>query len=548
MKQTTQIYEDALSPQAIEKCSETVRAYVSSLKLPGKEATRYALTLEEILLDTAENGGCEKLRLSTGRKFFKNCITLEIFGKQQNVFHKNSTGSFLGDSILKNLGLSPEYSYSDNVNSYVFRIKKKTVNPFVSLAIAIIGALLLGFAGKMFLSDQTIAGILENFFTPLHNAFLDMLGCIAGPMIFLSVAWGIYGIGDAATLKKVGKKLLSGYISTVYIVSAVFSLLLLPVFRLSVSLDASGTAELSSVFQMILGIIPKNIFSPFTDGNTLQIIFLAVVIGIAMLFLGKKTTAVAKAVEQINYIVQYLIEFISRLVPYFIFIVIINVIWSDSASSIAGVGKFFAVGALSIMLSGFAVLIVTSVRMKANPLELLKKGIPTFIIALTTASSAAAFGTNMNACRNQYGISDTISSFGIPLGIVALKPATAINYISAALFFATVYHIEISVTWVVMLIFSVGILAIATPPIPGGAMTAYTVLFTQLGIPPQAIAIALACDALFDFVDTGFDQFMLPLVILPQANKLGMVDKAVLKSKSKSRAAGKGRMQEKKSK
>ena len=132
------------------------------------------------------------------------------------------------------------------------------------------------------------------------------------------------------------------------------------------------------------------------------------------------------------------------------------------------------------------------------------------------------------------GISNTISSFGIPLGIVALKPATAINYVTAALFFASFYHVEISATWIVMLIFSVGILAIATPPIPGGAMTAYTVLFTQLGIPAQAIAVALACDALFDFIDTGFDQFTLPLVMLPQANKLGMVDKNILRSKASS--------------
>lgn len=535
MKQQSETYENMLSPSAIDKCSEKVSEYVSSLGFSGKEAKRYAITVEEILLNTVENGGCENFKLSTGRRFFRNCITLEIFGKQQNIFHKKETGSILGDSILKNLGLSPEYSYSENVNTYVFRIKKKTVNPFISLGIAIVSAFILGFAGKTFLSAGTINDILNNLLSPLHNAFLNMLGCIAGPMIFLSVAWGIYGIGDAATLKRVGKRLLTGYISTVYIITFIFTLICLPVFNLKISIGSSRTSELSSVFNMILGIIPKNIFSPFTEGNTLQIIFLAVVIGIAMLFLGKKTTAVARAVEQINLIVQYLIELISKLVPYFIFIVILDLIWSDSVSTIAGVGRFFLTGVLCIVASGIGVLIVASIRMKVNPLLLAKKGLPTMIIALTTASSAAAFGTNMNACRKGYGISDTISSFGIPLGIVAHKPSTAINYVVAALFFAYNYNIEISASWLIMLIFSVGILAVSTPPIPGGSMTTYTVLFAQLGIPAEAIALALACDALFDFIDTGFDQFTLPLTILPQAGKLGMVDRKILTDKAKSK-------------
>ncbi len=532
MVQTSEIYEDVLSPQSTDNCSEKVRAYVSSLNLPGKEASRYALTVEEILLDSAENGECEKIRLSTGKKFFRSCITLELFGKQQNIFRKNSSGSFLGDSILKNLGLSPEYSYSDNVNTYLFRIKKKALNPFMTLAIVIIGAVLLGVIGKAFFSAGLINGIINSVINPLHDAFLSMLTCVAGPMIFLSVSWGIYGIGDAATLKKIGKRLMRSYVGLVYLVTVIFSLILIPVFGITVTSGNSGSTELSSIFKTILGIIPKNIVSPFMEGNTLQIIFLAVIFGAAMLFLGQKTTAVARAIEQINCIVTYLIEIISKIVPYFIFLVILSLIWSDSASSLSSVSKYIIAPIVCIILCGIARVVISGLRMKTNPVELAKKGFSTFIIALTTASSAAAFGNNMNTCRRQYGIDDTISSFGLPLGIVACKPSTAIVYVSAALFFSSVYHVEISVSWMITLIFSAGILAIATPPIPGGAMTAYTVLFAQMGIPADAIAIALACDALFDFVSTGFDQYGIPLTILPQANKLGLVDMNILKSKA----------------
>ena len=135
--------------------------------------------------------------------------------------------------------------------------------------------------------------------------------------------------------------------------------------------------------------------------------------------------------------------------------------------------------------------------------------------------------------EKEYGIDDTIASFGIPLGMVTFKPTTALNYISVALFFSESYHVEVSASWVIVMVLTATILAIATPPIPGGALTAYTVLFAQMGIPAEALAIALACDTLFDFVDTGCDQFLIPFTLLGQANRLGLVDRDVLLNKKK---------------
>lgn len=257
------------------------------------------------------------------------------------------------------------------------------------------------------------------------------------------------------------------------------------------------------------------------------------VIGIAMLFLGRKTTSVAKAVEQINHIVQFLVEFISKLVPYFIFIVLVRMIWSNTLSIMLTVGKLFCVFIAAIIVMLIGMVVYTSICTHTGISLLVKKGLPTLLIALSTASSAAAFGTNMTACHKSYGIDDKISSFGIPLGMVTFKPATAVCYMAMSLFFAQMYSVDISIAWIIIMLFSASTLAIATPPIPGGSITSYTVLFAQLGIPAEAIAIALACDALFDFISTGVDQFLLPMVLLNQAGKLGMVDRKVLLDKTK---------------
>ena len=532
MKTVSELYETVLTPAAVDECSGRLRSFLSGCGIPQRECTRYALTAEEILLKTQDPGDGQPvtLRLKTGRKLGRPFFSLELPGPARNVFVPDSQNrGVLGDNILKNLGLSPDYSYAGGVNVYAFRIRRERKNPFSSLLIALAAALLVGFGGLL-LPDALRALVLDCFLTPLYDTFFNVLGCIAGPMIYLSVAWGIYGIGDAATLKSVGKQLISGYVGTVAVLTTALALALLPLFDLHFSGGPGGTSGLLAVFSMLLGVIPENIFAPFINGNTLQIIFLAIVTGITMLFLDQKTTAVAKAVEQINYMVQFLIEFISRLIPAFIFIVLLDMIWSDTVSVLMETWKLFVLFVAGAAVLAAVLTCYTAAVSRVSPLLLLKKGLPTFLIAVTTASSAAAFGTNMRACRSRYGIHDTVASFGVPLGIVAFKPTTALDYVITSLFFAELYGVSVSAAWVIVLIFTAVILSVATPPIPGGAMTAFTVLFLQLGIPTEALAMALACDALFDFVCTGFDQYTLPLALLNQARKLGMVDGDVLRS------------------
>ena len=534
MAKHTEVYEGILCAETVDECSGRIRGFLTGCRLEKRSVLRYAMSVEEILLralDAPSGDAAVPVVLRMSRRFISTTVTLEIGGKEYNVYSDEDNDSVLGKSVLRALGLSPDYSYKKQTNAYAFRVKGRRFNPVLSLCISLVFALVVSTLGFL-LPEAFRITILDVLLTPLYDTFINALTCLAGPMIFLSVAWGIYGIGDASTLKRIGKKLISRYTGTVFIATALAAVLLLPVFRLNYTSSAGGVNEMSSILSMLLGIVPKDIFSPFTDGNTMQIIFLAIVIGIAMLMLGRKTDAVAKAVEQINYIVQLLIEAISKLVPYFIFIVLVRMIWSDDIKTIMGVGKLFAVFVAAMIVLNIAAVCVCSIGNKVKPSVLIRKGIPTLIVGLTTASSAAAFGINMNACRNKLGIDERICSFGIPLGMVTFKPSTAVSYVIVSMFFAEMFGVSVSVSWIIIAVITSFVLAIATPPIPGGAMTAYTVLFAQLGIPPEALAIALACDALFDFVLTGSDQFQLPMALLNEAHALGLVNEDILKSKN----------------
>ena len=82
--------------------------------------------------------------------------------------------------------------------------------------------------------------------------------------------------------------------------------------------------------------------------------------------------------------------------------------------------------------------------------------------------------------------------------------------------------------WFVLAIFSAVVLSIASPPIPGGTLTCYTIMFSQLGLPEEALVVALALDVLCDFFATGMNMFCLQTELVIQAKGMGMLDETCL--------------------
>ena len=74
-----------------------------------------------------------------------------------------------------------------------------------------------------------------------------------------------------------------------------------------------------------------------------------------------------------------------------------------------------------------------------------------------------------------------------------------------------------------------GLLAVAAPPVPGGSLTCYTVLLTQLGIPAAAIGLAVAGNTILDFFMTSCGIACLQSELMLSAGKLGMLDREVLR-------------------
>ena len=284
------------------------------------------------------------------------------------------------------------------------------------------------------------------------------------------------------------------------------ALISLPFFSLLYG-NAHGGNQYSELYQMILDIIPDNLFAPFMNNNTLQIMFIGVVVGIIMLTIGKNTQAVADLAEQLGFIVDGIMGIISKIVPVFVFGSLFNIISSSDLGSLAAGGRFFAgtlVGCILLMLLH---LIMACVRMRITPSDLLKRTLSTFVIAISTASSSAAFVENKKTCVEKLGISKRMTNFGVPFAQLLYNPGASVLFWFAAISVAESSGARVSLVWFVTATFMSIILSAASPPVPGGMTASFTILFSQLALPVSNLAVILSLTSILDFLVTATDVF-----------------------------------------
>ena len=98
---------------------------------------------------------------------------------------------------------------------------------------------------------------------------------------------------------------------------------------------------------------------------------------------------------------------------------------------------------------------------------------------------------------------------------------------------AEIYGVAVSPVWLVTAFIIAIVLAVAAPPVPGGALTCYTILFVQLKIPMEAIAITIALNAILEFFTTAVNLFCLQTELVELAAGLDMLDLKRLREESK---------------
>lgn len=333
-------------------------------------------------------------------------------------------------------------------------------------------------------------------------------------------------MGSMETLGKIGSKT----IKVILLYMTVISIFLTAIGCLffEVELGAGKISGFSKVLDLIYDIIPSNLFEPFVTGNTLQLIFISIMVGLAMLVLSSRVSVVFELVEQLNAIVQTIMTALSSMIPALIFFLFAGMISNGKFDALLGSWKTIVVIILLMMLYYIVNLFRIAITKKISPMLLWKKTMPTFMVALSTASSGAAFTTNVKDATEKLGINEKLVEFATPLGQVLFMPAYLAMLFGTEAGLAEDANIPITIPWIFIGLITNLLVSFAVPPIPGGAVMGFTVVFTQLGIPLEMMAVAIAINAIPDFPATAVQVSGWQLTLIDVADSLNMLDTETL--------------------
>ena len=517
-----------LDPKGVDEVSNTVGAWLKEAGIAQRDISRIRLTLEEILFNICTHtDGNLPAEISFLKRFGAQMLRIRYGGERFDP--RKSADNELEEFtsvLLTQMGIFPVWRWRLRKNEVILNVttrkKHATLLTFGCVALAIV----LGLSGS-FIPEAVRTAVTDYGLSFLSSGFLNLLNTFIGLMIFLTVITGICGMGSTAALGRIGKQMITRFLLGTFLCCAAWTAAARLFFPLAGS-TGEASSGFRSILELIFGILPSNPVKPFLDGNTLQIVFMAVMIGIVLLVTGSQTENLRNVISELQMVVMRCVTAVCVLLPLYIFSSLVIQLWTSGPQLLV---HFWKPLVLSVVFCAVLLCLYTaytSWKMKVKPSVLISKLIPDFIIALTTSSSSAAFATGMEINEKQLGIDNSLSRMGFPIGGILYAGSYSLLYVLAGAFVAECYGVHADLAWWVTLWIVCSLLGVSTPPVAGGSISCLSVMMAQLHIPAEGLAISVALAMFLDFICTGTRIPVLHMELILQADHLGLINTDVL--------------------
>ncbi len=377
--------------------------------------------------------------------------------------------------------------------------------------IGLTGKVFIGFALGILLG--IIFGEKITVISFIGTIFLNLVKMNVVPLIFFSIVSGIASMSDMTKLKKIGIKTVLYYIITTIIAAAVGLLIAntaQPGKGLDMSalvLDSSYEAEaMPSITSTLTDMFPSNIVSAMAEGNLMQIIVFSVFLGVALVVLGERAEKVKHAFSVGSDIMCKITDLVMQFSPIGVCALMACVTGQYGMDIFGPLAKFI----VCVFGSQILVLVVIySIMLKFIAKVPLKKFytkmVPVWLMTLSTTSSSATLPLSNKTCNEEFGVSDELSGFTLPLGATINMNGAVIFYAIATMFVAQVYGVDFGVTKQITLILLTTCISVGSPGIPGGAIVMTTMLLSNMGLPLDIVGVLAGINRLIDMGDTSLN-------------------------------------------
>ncbi|MDO5335202.1 MAG: dicarboxylate/amino acid:cation symporter [Coriobacteriia bacterium] len=415
--------------------------------------------------------------------------------------------------------------------------QKKKLGMTSWILISLVAGIIVGIASSFVVTDGSWADVylIEGVCYVLGQGFIRLMQMIVVPLVFCSIVCGAASMSDPKMLGRVGGGTILIYLCTTAL-AIIIAIALAQVTQPGVGLDMasitkvepSATATDSSFADILLNIIPTNIFAAMADGTMLQIIFFALVLGFLLGSLGKKVATVNRFFTQFNGIMMQLIGWILKVAPIGIFCLITRTFCNLGIDGIMPMIKLIGTVYLGLFIQLFVVyMLILVLFTRLNPIHFLKKYWPVTVFGFSTSSSNATIPLNMQTLERRIGVDSRVASFTIPLGATINMDGTAIMQGAAVVFCAQAFGIDLTTAALLTVVVTATAASIGTAGVPGVGTIMLTMVFSAIGLPAEGVAMIMGIDRILDMGRTAVNVTGDGVVTTCIAAVTGMLDKSV---------------------
>lgn len=371
----------------------------------------------------------------------------------------------------------------------------------------------------------------SDWIKPFGTIFINLLKLIAVPLVFASLIKGVASLSDISKLSRIGSKTIALYlVSTV--LAVITGLLIVNTLqpgkhfseekriefkekyasKTEVKMQAAAQVKDQGPLQFLVDIVPQNFMKASTNNkNMLQVIFFAILFGIAMIMLpDEKTRYVKGFFDGVNEVILQIVDIIMMTAPYGVFALLASLMVDFSDGDLNNVIELFsALGLYSLaVVSGLLIMIlvvypiILRLFTKMNYLNFFKGIMPAQMLAFSTSSSAATLPVTMERCEDYLGVSEEVSSFVLPLGATINMDGTSLYQAVAAVFIAQAFGIDLDLTQQLTIVLTATLASIGAAAVPGAGLVMLVIVLGAVGMDPEGVALIFAVDRILDMLRT----------------------------------------------
>lgn|SRR5690625_366578 len=361
-----------------------------------------------------------------------------------------------------------------------------------------VGFLLGIIVGIAFGSSATIL-------SPLGDLLLRLLNMIVIPIILFTLIEAVNHL-NPGRLGRIGGKVFIYYIlstSIAIILGIIIALFIKPGLGLTLPQADVDVPEAPSFINLLVEIVPENIFTALTEGDILAVIFLAIIIGFSissMLYaneqkirdLGHFLVNMTNGGREVSF---RILNGILQYAPIGIFAIGASSVGEQGLNTLLSLGKLTIVVYLAITAQVILVYFVLLRLFNVRVLTFMKQTREAIVTAFMTTSSLGTLPLTMKSAK-EAGINDEVASFSLPLGATVNMDGAAIRLGASVVFAANIMELDLSFVAILGIIVTGTLASVGTAGVPGAGLIALSIVLNQAGLPIEVVALVAGVDAI----------------------------------------------------